>query len=466
MANQTSKTSTSAVSKYKKKFGSFFNSLPTELKASSRRVQLYGEILLNTIMESGSYSNDPLCSKDGIATFKNAIKFYNIGITALPDSFDGPTDLDGMTDSYKNHIALGTDIFDQIIDFNQLEGKDLFYWQVLRDVLAFHHERWDGTGYPNGAIALEIPLAARICAVISQFETLTTASFDRDKMTTEAAAEEIAKHAATYFDPEVVDALTKSVDKINEVLENGAVVRATTGSSSVRAIEQLYRPVFDYGNHLPYGYDTDIRLNDPKLGVISSGVFISIAEKSAKINELIKWAVEEACNTILYLKKRHRFTGEFFMFLSVKSLLKKNFSDNVARIVHKCSVETNEICFVISENIFSFHTERVADALFELHELGFKIALGNFGSESINLSALQRLEVDYIFLNPEFVSDVLTSVRAKKIVSSVIELGNKLDITIIADGVVNKEQAKELFNMGCNIMCGSYYGRFTAVTVI
>ncbi len=466
MEKETAKASSSSVSKYKKKLTPFFDSLSQELKASSRRVQLYGEILLSKLAEAGPYSEDPLCSKAGVAAFKNALKLYNIGTTALDDSSAGITDLDGMSDGYKTHVALGVEIFGKNVPEAELSGKDALYWQTLRDVLAFHHERWDGSGYPNGVSTTDIPLSARICAVVNYFETLTTSGFERDKMTTESAAEEIERRANTYFDPALCEALKQSVDSINEALENGTVSKVTTGNSTVRAIEQLYRSVFDYGNHMPFGYDTDMRLNDKELGVVSSRVFVPVAEKSAKINELSKWAVEEVCNTLNHLKKRNRFTGLFFVDLSVKSLLKKNFTDNLAKIVKKCEIAADELCFVISESLFSFNIEKVAEALLELRGHGFKTAIGDFGSESVNLTVLQKLDVDYVFLNPEFVSDIVVSPRAKKIVASVIEMANKLDIIVIADGVVEKQQAKELYTMGCNIMCGPYYGRFTAVTVI
>ncbi len=467
MANKASKANPSKVSIGKKKLGTFFDMLPADLKASSRRVQVYGELVLNAIIESGIYSNEePLCSQEGIVAFKNALKFYNIGVAALPDAFEGPTDLDGMTDDYKAHVGLGLDVFDNAFNLTELDGKAAFDWQILRDILAFHHERWDGSGYPNGLLATEIPLSARVCAVCNYFENLTTATEDRDKMTTEAAADEISRRSNTYFDPAVVDAFISIIDKINEIFENGTVAKATSGNGSVRAIEQLYRTVYDYGNHLQYGYYTDIRLNDAELGVISSRIFLPIAEKSAKINEIVKWSVEETCHTILYMKQRKRFTGEFFVPLSVKSLLKKNFTDNIARIVDKNGVEASELCLVISENVFSFNLDRIAEALNELHELGFKLAIGGFGSESVNLTALQKLDVDYVILNSEFVSDILVSAKAKKIVASVVDLANKLDLTVIADGVADKQQAKELYAMGCNIMCGPYYGRYTAAAII
>ncbi len=466
MANKAEKTKSSALSLYKKQFGAFFNSLSAELRASSRRVQLYGEILLGTMIENGIYSSDPICSKSGVSAFKNALKFYNIGIIELTDSSAGSTDLDGMSDGYKSHVQLGLDLFDKTVPLSELEDSAAFYWQVLRDTIRCHHERWDGTGYPNSLVGGELPLAARICAVCNEFETLTTSSIDRDKMTTEAAAEEITKRSDTYFDPRVVEALNKSIDKINAYLENGTIAKVTSGKASVRSIEQLYRSVFDYSNRVSYGFDTDIRLNDSELGVVASKIFVPVAEKSSKINELVKWSVEEACNTVLHLKKRNRFTGIFFVPMSVKSLLKKNFVSNVARIVAEKGIEPHELCFTIPENMFTLETSRLAEAVNSLRELGFTVAVGGFGSEYSNLSVLQNLEVDYIFLNPEFVTDILTSIRAKKVVASVIDLANKLDIMVIADGVTEKQQAEELFIMGCNLMCGPRFGRYMAVSII
>ena len=466
MADTTSKTNSSSLVKSKKKLGTFFDALPVGLKASSRRMQVYGELLLNTIIELNLYPDDPLCSKAGVAALKNALRYYNIGVGSLAEPFTGTTDLDGMSESYKAHVEHGLDLLAKAGSGENLDEKDALQWQVMRDVLASHHERWDGSGYPKGMRETAIPLAARICAVCNSFDNLTTSDADRDKMTTEAAISEIKRFSGTYFDPAVVDALKRSMDQINEILENGTVAKATAGNSSVRAIEQLYRPMYDYGNHTVYGYDTDIRLNDPEMGVIPSETFIPIAERSNKINELAKWSIEEACSTIVHLKENNRFTGEFFIFLSIKSLLKKNFLENVVWIVTKYGLESREICFVISENVLSFNMKTLGEALNLIHGLGFKLAIGNFGSEAVNLSVLQKLDVDYLILNSEFVADILVSVRAKKIVASVVELAKQLDLTVMADGVVNKEQAKELFGMGCNIMCGSYYGRYTAVTII
>lgn len=460
------KTVSSINSSVKKQFGFFFNELPSDLRASSRRVQFYGCLVLENLAETDCYKNDPLLGTKGASALKNALKFYNIGVSGISPSVVGATDLDGSTDEYRTHVGNGIALFNKTVDVEQLNEDDAFYWSVLRNILAEHHEKWDGTGYPKGSVGGQISLAARICSVCSAFDTYTTSSADRDRMTSEAAFEIIQKHSDTYYDPVVVNALGRSIDKINQSVENGVLARASAGRKSLRPIEQMYRTVYDYGNRLTYGYETDIRLNDKKLGVIESKLFIPVAEKSSKINELVKWSVENVCETVTSLKKRGRFTGMIFIPVSVKALIKKNFISNISRIINGYDLSFENFCFMVSENMLSLQIEKSTAAINELRGRGFSVAVDGFGSEYANLSSLQNLEIDYIMLSPEFTQGILESTQSKKLTEAVIELANKLDIAVIADGVAVKEQAEALFAMGCNLMRGTRFGRFGSPTEI
>jgi HD-GYP domain-containing protein (c-di-GMP phosphodiesterase class II) len=74
---------------------------------------------------------------------------------------------------------------------------------VARQVIACHHERWDGSGYPRGLRGAEIPLAARIFAVVDAFDAITNDQPYRDALSPEEAREEIRAKAGIDFDPEV-----------------------------------------------------------------------------------------------------------------------------------------------------------------------------------------------------------------------------------------------------------------------
>ena len=75
-------------------------------------------------------------------------------------------------------------------------------------VVRSHHERWDGTGYPDGLAADAIPLGARIFAVADALDAMTNDRPYRDRMAWDDAVSEIRDGAGTHFDPAVIDALT------------------------------------------------------------------------------------------------------------------------------------------------------------------------------------------------------------------------------------------------------------------
>jgi HD-GYP domain-containing protein (c-di-GMP phosphodiesterase class II) len=77
---------------------------------------------------------------------------------------------------------------------------------LVRQIIACHHERWDGSGYPRGLRGAEIPLAARIFAVVDAFDAITNDQPYRDALGVDAAREEIRAKAGLDFDPDVANA--------------------------------------------------------------------------------------------------------------------------------------------------------------------------------------------------------------------------------------------------------------------
>jgi HD-GYP domain-containing protein (c-di-GMP phosphodiesterase class II) len=79
---------------------------------------------------------------------------------------------------------------------------------LARQVIACHHERWDGSGYPRGLRGNEIPVAARVFAVVDAFDAITNDQPYRDALSVEAAYEEIRAKAGLDFDPDVAEAFS------------------------------------------------------------------------------------------------------------------------------------------------------------------------------------------------------------------------------------------------------------------
>lgn len=115
----------------------------------------------------------------------------------------------------KTHSSLGENIVEIIL--GKHTDKELL--QISRDVAKHHHERWDGTGYPNGLMGEDIPLAARIMAVADVFDALISKRVYKDRISVEAAFEMIKTESGRQFDPEIIDIFVGQYENIRRYLE-------------------------------------------------------------------------------------------------------------------------------------------------------------------------------------------------------------------------------------------------------
>ena len=86
-----------------------------------------------------------------------------------------------------------------------LSGSRSPLLQMAEQIALTHHERWDGSGYPNGLRGEEIPLPGRICAIVDVFDALMSARTYKEAWTLDAALEELRRGRGTHFDPELLD---------------------------------------------------------------------------------------------------------------------------------------------------------------------------------------------------------------------------------------------------------------------
>jgi HD-GYP domain-containing protein (c-di-GMP phosphodiesterase class II) len=131
---------------------------------------------------------------------------HDVGKIGLPESIlgkPGPLTSEEMR-LVKTHPIYGVEI---VTPLKRFLGEGV-------DVIRHHHERFDGDGYPDGLEGENIPLAARIFSVIDAFDAMTSDRPYRSALTFSEAMSRLNTGAGTQFDPEIVQAFTKMVDRL------------------------------------------------------------------------------------------------------------------------------------------------------------------------------------------------------------------------------------------------------------
>jgi putative two-component system response regulator len=135
---------------------------------------------------------------------------HDIGKVAIPDAIllkPGPLTAPEF-ELMKQHAVIGANILDRAV-FHSYSGSFL----AMASIIArFHHEKWDGNGYPAGLVGEEIPLPARIVAVADVYDALTSTRPYHKPMPPELAKSEIESQAGKHFDPAVVAAFSNRFD--------------------------------------------------------------------------------------------------------------------------------------------------------------------------------------------------------------------------------------------------------------
>ncbi|PID75451.1 MAG: hypothetical protein CSB23_03490 [Deltaproteobacteria bacterium] len=185
-----------------------------------RRLREYCKILAEDI--AGSPSVNSLITATFIEDIYNASILHDIGKVALPDQYILEAEASGATedDLLKQHTIIGGDVIKDM----ERESPDSGFLTMAKHIAYFHHELWDGSGYPHGLSGEEIPLAARIVSVANAYEELVTGFYTLKGLCSHSEAiAYINSLSGVHFDPVVVSGLLRRQDAFVRVYEKYTV---------------------------------------------------------------------------------------------------------------------------------------------------------------------------------------------------------------------------------------------------
>jgi diguanylate cyclase len=220
-----------------------------------------------------------------------------------------------------------------------------------------------------------------------------------------------------------------------------------------------YQPIIDLETGAISGVEALIRWHHPQRGLIFPARFVPIAEETGLIVGIGCWGMREACRQARTWEDAHLPPMRVSTNVSAVELQDKDFVARVRAILLETGLAPCNLELELTETFLMQDSKSVAAVLRALKDVGVQIALDDFGTGYSSLSHLRRFPVDSLKIDRAFVRNVASNPEDAIIVGLIIDMGKRLRIRVVAEGVETAEQLASLRRLGCPLGQGDYFDK-------
>ncbi len=215
--------------------------------------------------------------------------------------------------------------------------------------------------------------------------------------------------------------------------------------------EQLflqYQPKVNLHSGKIAGFEALLRWQHPRRGLVGPVVFVPILEETGLIVEVSEWILQQACQ---FATQLNGCGGEMRVAvnLSSRQFRQDNLIEMVTETLEKTACQPNWLELELTEGALVDDFEHTCDLLNQLNQMGISLALDDFGTGYSSLNYLKRLPFTTLKIDKSFIDNAPTIAQEKAIVTTITQLAQNLDMTVVAEGVETLSQL-ELMQQLCN----------------
>jgi diguanylate cyclase (GGDEF)-like protein/PAS domain S-box-containing protein len=261
-------------------------------------------------------------------------------------------------------------------------------------------------------------------------------------------AKETGRNRVQFFENEMNERVVRRQSMIQAL--NEALIR--------KEFVLHYQPTYDLHTSEVKSVEALIRWQRPSHGLVNPGHFISIAEDSGLIESIGQWVLREACTQARAWIGAGLPIERVSVNVSAVEFNRKAFLDGVRTVLKETGLEPWRLEIELTETAVMRDVMATSHVLEELSADGVRFAMDDFGTGYSSLNHLMLFPIDTLKIDKSFVQDVLTNANAATIVTAIVQLGQSLELEVIAEGIETDEQLRFLALRGCDSGQGYYFG--------
>ena len=260
---------------------------------------------------------------------------------------------------------------------------------------------------------------------------------------------------------------TERVCVFNNLLQDELEIQQQIEAYMQKALDEKeyevwYQPKYDMQNHTCIGAEALVRWNSPELGFLMPGQFIPVFERNGFILQFDFYMLEEVCRR----QKEELRDGKIVLPVSVNQsqlhMEDKEYLPQMREVARRYHLPRGVVELELTETAFADIEKRGGggiELIHSLQDMGFSIAMDDFGSGYSSLTLLGMLPMDVMKIDRTLLTSAENSARNQIILSDAIALGCKLNMQVICEGIETAAQEEMLLRMGCRFGQGYLFAK-------
>jgi diguanylate cyclase (GGDEF)-like protein len=231
-----------------------------------------------------------------------------------------------------------------------------------------------------------------------------------------------------------------------------------------RAVERdefvlRYQPIVELTDGRVIGAEALIRWRHPQRGMIPPQTFVPLAEETGLIVPIGRWVLGEACRQASTWNAGRDGQPPLTVSvnLSARQVQQPDLPGLVAQVLRETGLDPSCLVLEITESLLLLDTEPTLRRLRQLKALGLRLAIDDFGTGYSSLVYLRRFPIDIIKIDKSFIDEIAGGPDDSTLALAIVQLGHKLRLNTVAEGIEAADQLAELRRAGCQFGQGYFF---------
>jgi diguanylate cyclase (GGDEF)-like protein len=264
---------------------------------------------------------------------------------------------------------------------------------------------------------------------------------------------DLALRAAARRGPGAVVMFDLSIDTVST--DQKFIHRELPRAISANELEVHYQPIVSSHGGRMVGVEALLRWTHATRGIIPPATFIPVAEQMGLMDTIGAFVLRRA------LQEAKRWPDDLYVAVNLSPLQVRDRTivDLVRSALAESAIAPSRLVLEITEGVLIDNPDEMVKRIKDLHGLGVRVALDDFGSGYSNLGYLQRFPLDKLKIDKSFVAALGRSANGGVIIQAIVALGRALGLSVLVEGVETEHQRVLLRLAGCDEMQGFLFAK-------